>query len=522
MHREIWKLENWNRQAHQGGVWMRRLSWHMVAMAALLAVMGALWDTPGVVQAQTLRPPAEWQVLPGAAAGQSVNSSVNPTGTDTPSIWAMSEEEYAAWAGLDALAASTASVAGVASVDEEARAAQVAAVLNAEHTLFLPRTRFEPQLSTRMGYGVAAPGRLANFPVANQLNAGWYQDWTIQSSPAQPNNMEYVQTVRLHQDLTCPVGTDFDRTRCPYVVPYSYSLRPGLSAIRSIALARPGSLWLIGNEMDRIDWGDPTANPPFFGHQDEMLPELYAKAYHDLYTYIKGIDPTAKIAIGGIIQPTPVRLQYLTQVWDTYFSTYQTTMPVDVWNTHNFMIREGPNRTGEWGAGVPPGVNAIQGEFVGQRDANGDRNYHIDMAIFDAQIRAFRQWMKDRGQQDKPLIVSEYGVLFPNDAIFLNYNLYYAETGSFNYNLPDPIVNFMLATFNYFMTARDCEIGFVQDNCRLVQGWNWFSLNVNNGFNVHGSLVSDDGTALTPAGQAFGEFSRRNVQPLSLPYPIPE
>jgi len=43
---------------------------------------------------------------------------------------------------------------------------------------------------------------------------------------------------------------------------------------------------------------------------------------------------------------------------------------------------------------------------------------HIDLALFVQQIRAFRAWMAARGQQEKPLIVSEYGVLYRHCALW--------------------------------------------------------------------------------------------------------
>ena len=36
---------------------------------------------------------------------------------------------------------------------------------------------------------------------------------------------------------------------------------------------------------------------------------------------------------------------------------------------------------------------------------------HDNMAIFDQQVRAMRTWMKNHGQQNKPLIISEYSLL---------------------------------------------------------------------------------------------------------------
>ncbi len=65
--------------------------------------------------------------------------------------------------------------------------------------------------------------------------------------------------------------------------------------------ANPGVIWLIGNEPDCI-W------------QDNVRPEEYARIYHDLYAFIKSRDASSQVAAGGIVQPTPLRLEYLNRV----------------------------------------------------------------------------------------------------------------------------------------------------------------------------------------------------------------
>ncbi len=69
--------------------------------------------------------------------------------------------------------------------------------------------------------------------------------------------------------------------------------------------------WLIGNEMDRVDFGSD-----YCSRQDEILPELYAQAYHEIYYAIKSADQTAQVAIGGMAEFTPLRSQYLERVWN--------------------------------------------------------------------------------------------------------------------------------------------------------------------------------------------------------------
>ena len=358
--------------------------------------------------------------------------------------------------------------------------------------VFLPLIFGPPPNSWRLGYG-AVDNPITRYAEVGSLKAGWYVDWTTRVTPVRPSYIEYVQTIRIHQKLQTSAiykcnlydADAYDRTKCPYAQPYDYVTLQSLGQIAEAVRANPGSLWLIGNEMDRRDWP--------FGGQDEMLPETYARAYHDLYFYVKGIDPRARVAIGGVIQATPLRLEYLTKVWDTYKTLYNgTEMPVDVWNVHNFILREKLGAT-EAGASVPPGINASQGVMYDSGLS------HIDKTIFDQQIRAFRSWMKERNQQNKPLIVSEYGVLL------------------FDFGLEDPNVlqPFMVWTFDYFLNTKDCTLGYVRDECRLVQRWNWYSLDDSiTGFNIYGPFFNYSTRAITSTGVRFREYSLSKLNEL--------
>ena len=357
--------------------------------------------------------------------------------------------------------------------------------VNTAARLLLPIVAQQQPRYQRLGFG--AVSNLRSLTQVSDLQAGWYLNWSVNSAPNRPNGIEYAQVVRVHQRLTCQSP---DRDACPYVVPYAYDFKPDEATIRLAARNNPGALWFIGNEMDRRDW--------FGGSQDEMLPEVYAVAYHDLHAIIKSEDPTARVANGGVIQATPLRLQYLTTVWDTYLSLYGHVMPVDVWNVHNFILRE---VSGSWGADIPPGSDATVGEYA------DDPTTHINMAIFDQQIRAFRQWMKDRGQQDKPLLVNEYGVLLPNTVFG------YPENDS------AVVANFMTSTFDYFLNAKDCNIGYAADDCRLVQRWAWYSLDDESIYNPYQYLLDPATGLLTATGQAYRNFAQQNSAILARPIP---
>lgn len=373
-----------------------------------------------------------------------------------------------------------------------------------------------PNLAMRAGYG-ATVARITRYPEIRSLNAGWYLDWTVKTNPVRPSGMEFAQMIRVHQDIVttngCGKYVTADRGICPYVEPHSYSYTPSAETIQTAAKRNPGSIWLIGNEIDRMDWNG-------FG-QDEMLPELYAVAYKELYDIVKAADPTAKVAIAGIIQATPMRLAYLDKVWDTYRTLYGTDMPVDIWNVHNFILEEVCERVRKedgsreficYGSGVTPGSEERKGSYEGMSWA------HIDQGLFHQQIVAFRQWMKDHGQANKPLIVTEYGVLY--SSVPCNNPIPGGCSDANWVNLQDPQVvqNFMLWSFDYFLNAKDCGLSEV-DECRLVQRWVWFSLDhIDASSNQLGNLVDRSSLNLLPAGQRFKEFMIANHELLSAGY----
>ena len=378
----------------------------------------------------------------------------------------------------------------------------------ADQTLYIPfATRDYRLLATRMG--VNAVFGTDNYSWNSQLGAGWYSNWSVHEKPSRPNGIEFAQTIRVHQRLACGAWHHGDRTACPYAQPLDYVYQPDQATLEAAIRANPGSLWIIGNEIDRVDWSDcrefesdgVTCKPDKIVHvgQDEILPETYARAYHDLYTIIKNNDPTAKVAIAGVIQATPLRLAYLTKIWDSYQAQYGTIMPVDVWNVHAFILRE---VRGEYGADIPPGFTDKSGSYT-----EPDGTTHMNRTIFDRQIRAMRQWMKDRNQQNLPLIVTEYGVLYRHD------------------NLDNEAVvnDYMLWTFDYFLNTRDCTLGYVADDCALVQRWAWFALDSTSqkadgtlvsALNTYTSLYNTTTRQPMKAGLLFADFVTKNFDAL--------
>jgi hypothetical protein len=278
-------------------------------------------------------------------------------------------------------------------------------------------------------WGDAAPGLYVNFRVV--------------PNPPDTGATRFAQTVRTHG------GAIF----------------PSLDAIRATAKSNPGSLWLVGNEPDVIA-------------QDDATPEQYAMSYGLVYRAIKEVDPAAQVAIAGVAQPTALRMAYLDRVLDAYREAYGAEMPVDVWNIHAYILRE---ERDSWGVGIPPGMAVDQGQLYEIED-------HADMTIFRQQIADFRRWLAERGQREKPLLISEYGVLMPEDYGFP----------------PETVSKFMVDTFDYFLTARDPQTGYPGDDNRLVQAFCWFSAAMPE-FPTP-DLFDPVTRAITPVGEAFRAY----------------
>jgi len=325
-------------------------------------------------------------------------------------------------------------------------------------------------------FGVNVSGNLASTDLA-PLRSGWYVDYQALANPLRPGGAEYMPIIDLSQ-----LGVS------------GYEYEPNGAVLEAVVANNPGAGWLIGNEPDRQQF------------QNDMEPEVYADAYHELYYLIKGLDPTARIIAGTIVQPTDIRLDYLDLVLSAYQADYGESMPVDGWSAHNFILNEvneercSPEElpawvweVGCWGAGVPPGEefeNVLFGEVV-PIDENDSMDY------FRERVVRFRQWMKDNGYRNVPLLISEYGILMPQD-----------------FGFPSWRVNqFMNSTFTYMLNTTDPNLGLPQDENRLVQQFSWYST-TDNGFN--GWLFNPQSFGLTDMGWNYRQYTSLIAEKIDL------
>lgn len=325
--------------------------------------------------------------------------------------------------------------------------------------------RFGVNLSTLVN---DATSNIASYDMPS-LGLGWYIDYQARANPPRPNNIEYAQMIRVKSNIG---GT----------TPYTYT--PHSGNLWATVTNNPGSDWFIGNEPDRQAF------------QDGVLPAIYAEAYNEVYYKIKNLDPTAKIFAGSIVQPTEVRLEYLDEILASYQAQFGVLMPVDGWSIHNFILNEASCAAFNddlgicWGADMPPGATKIEGMRI-------DIGQHHSIDIFKQQIVRFRQWMTANGYAGLPVYLSEYGVLLPD---------WYQPQVDFS---PAAISQFMSATFDYMLSAKDPALGDPNDDYRLIQRFSWYSVNDDylNGGQYNGNLFKPTSFTKTDMGLNYQAYT---------------
>jgi hypothetical protein len=106
--------------------------------------------------------------------------------------------------------------------------------------------------------------------------------------------------------------------------------------------------------------------------------------------------------------------------------------------------------------------------------------------------------MTGKGEREKPLWITEYGSLLPPID---------PPGGPNYYNVSDQdTANFMLATFDFMLSATDEVTGLPADDNKLVQRWFWYSLN-DYRYHFGGTLLDpDNGKAPTLVGEEFIDY----------------
>ncbi len=329
-------------------------------------------------------------------------------------------------------------------------------------------------LSCRFG---ATPLKSDQASKLQELGAGWYLNFSVNPYGPAPVNSEFVPMIRLKQ---LKDGDNYLN---------GYTVNPPLTdtELGKKIDENQGATWIVGNEPDR----GPT---DFSSPQDDMMPEMYARAFHDVYEYIKARDPSALSRHCGFGRNNTGRIQYLDKMAGAYYKNYGTNIPADVWTMHLYIM---PEVTYKYEENSIAAVAVGTDRFLGMQQPDPNKSYssqcgdvnndvycfadHDNTAFFKRQIRDLRIWMKEHGQQYKPLIITEYSILYPYEedagSCFLQDEFGKCFT-------PNRVSNYLRNTFDLIDGAgemKDVNFGFPVDDYRLVQQILWFSINtVNN------------------------------------------
>ncbi len=271
----------------------------------------------------------------------------------------------------------------------------------------------------------------------------------------------------------------------------------------------PGRLWNIGNEIERGP--NPDGQP---SSQGDTHADVYAQAYKEIRDYIKKYDPTARTTFSALVQVTPIRLAYLEMAWDAHIDMYGHPPEVDAWTMHLYILPEvTPSGQSNAIAGIPVGTEHLID--LARRESGGDPALcaddevycyaeHDDMAVFAEQIVDMRTWMKAHGQQNKPLLLTEYSLLYPY--IVDPGGTCFVEDEYGQCFTPPRVEAFMDASLDYLTGAVDPNLGYPLDGNRLVQQWVWFSINNQYGAGSVSNLYNHDSSGVTnirPLGQMY-------------------
>jgi hypothetical protein len=354
--------------------------------------------------------------------------------------------------------------------------------------------------------------QLSQVDLIGEFGTGVYFSYSSTDNPVmKAGGAEHIGMVMVYQPRPDDPPTNIDNPlSCDGLyTDYTFSLplHDGPGGLGPVIAQNLGKLWFLGNEPDRRATD----------HTD-VCPQQYAAAYHDFYHFVKGRDPTAQVGVAGLVQVSPGRLQYRDIVWDTYLARYGTPMPVDVWNMHIYLISETSNGDAHIAVGTDPSLRIANSFQCGVPGSICSAD-HDKLDLFKQQVLSMRRWMNERGQRNKPLVLSEFGINYP-----YNYggictdtvcpadppNPYYCFCDTYGKTFhPQRVADYLRATMTYMMNAKDAGLGFPADENRLVQQWLWFSVETVAAGEASNLVRTSGGTPyLTAPGQALREYAR--------------
>ena len=215
-----------------------------------------------------------------------------------------------------------------------------------------------------------------------------------------------------------------------------WEARANRVAIQRAMWASGEAWWSLGNEPN-----DP--------NQDNVSPDQYAELYHILEVS-QELAPRIHIVPAGIGNAD---WQWAEAFRKAFYERYRRYPRVDAWNIHNYILE----------AGQDP----------------------YDGGEFERRIEAFRAWMVRIGDGDKPLLLTEFGVLYGDGCC------------GRPIDPPEKILTFMHESVNWLVESE------------AVSAWAWFSTRSEP---YNGDLMTAAG-ALTDLGKRYRLLVQQHETP---------
>ncbi len=335
--------------------------------------------------------------------------------------------------------------------------------------------------SANCHFGIGAPYGIQGYNIS-EVGVGTLLDWGRYRTALLPPNIDYLPIIRVDDN----------------------SFRSSLSSLPYFISRNPGATWIIGNEPDSEVL-----------YQDHVSAEKYAERFFSIASVIRASDPSARIGFGSVIQPTPIRLYYLDKAMKRLSKLAggmdKALALIDVYTFHAFILNEeqiyNPVKK-SWGAGWPLGYKSgtwPAPEVISIAPGNDETWKTHSIQIFKDRVIDIRKWMQKYGETDKPLWITEYGSLLPS------------TPGDFFRVSETDAIAYMSDSFDFMLGYRDPNLGYAQDENRLVQLYVWYSLNEDLE-KFGGSLYDPKNHKITPLGKAFIDYDpAADVVPITNP-----
>lgn len=226
---------------------------------------------------------------------------------------------------------------------------------------------------------------------------------------------------------------DYDfRTRTWLLHPRLYFIQLSTPPEQVAQKARtiPGQWWTFGNEPNDVN-------------QDNIPPDAYVPLYHALDAALRAADPQAHLIPTGVAD---ANWHWLDEWREKYRQAYGRYPQVDGWRYHNYLLETCEGAT--------------------------------DAAEFKRRALEFRAWVDRIGDGARPILLTEYGVLYGNGCCRCPL-------------IPqEQVIDYMRATTEWLMESH------------AVTAWAWFALDTNNRYN--GDLFR--GPQMLPTGAAYQQL----------------